>query len=153
MSALPPGTEPSRAEIDDLREPLLLEFGAAWCGHCRAVAPLIASALAAHPRIRHLRIEDGPGRRLGRSFGVKLWPTLIFLDGGRELARLVRPVAVEPIADALARLDTAPQAPDAAAEHAARREGAALRDMPESPRLADVIGQLDPASSPKRQNR
>ncbi|SET28005.1 thioredoxin 1 [Nitrosospira multiformis] len=41
--------------------------------------------------MRHIRIEDGKGRRLGRSFGVKLWPTLIFLKDGKEMARLVRP--------------------------------------------------------------
>ena len=34
---------------------------------------------------------DGRGRRLGRTFGVKLWPTLVFLRDGEEIAKLVRP--------------------------------------------------------------
>jgi len=97
--------EPTRAEIDALDEPLLIEFGAAWCGHCQAAQPLIAAALASHPPLRHIRIEDGAGRRLGRSFGVKLWPTLIFLRHGSERARLVRPADSAAIEQALAQID------------------------------------------------
>ena len=103
LSASAP-TEPSRAEIDASAGALLLEFGSAGCGHCRAAQPLIESALAARPGLRHLKIEDGPGRPLGRSFRVKLWPTLVFLRDGAEQARLVRPGSAQPIADALAGL-------------------------------------------------
>jgi thioredoxin 1 len=84
-------SELQRAEIDALTEPTLLEFGATWCGHCQAAQALIAEALARYPQVRHIKIEDGPGRRLGRSFAVKLWPSLIFLQQGQEVARLVRP--------------------------------------------------------------
>lgn len=87
----PDGREPERREIDAAPGPLLLEFGTSWCGHCRAAQPAIGAALARHPGWRHLRIEDGPGRALGRGFGVKLWPTLVFMRDGREVARLVRP--------------------------------------------------------------
>ena len=96
---------PARAEVDARRGPTLIEFGTGWCGHCRAAQQPIAAALAAHPRVRHFRIEDGPGRRLGRSFGVKLWPTLVIMNDGREVERLVRPRGSEPIAAALARID------------------------------------------------
>ena len=51
----------------------------------------LAAVMARHPSVRHLRIEDGRGRPLGRSFRVKLWPTLIFMDGGVEKGRVVRP--------------------------------------------------------------
>ena len=96
--------EPARAEVDALQGPALLEFGAPWCGFCRAAQPLLAAALHEHPGVRHLKVEDGPGRPLGRSFGIKLWPTLVFLKDGREAARLVRPRREEDIAAALARI-------------------------------------------------
>ena len=93
--------EPPRSEIDALAGPTLLEFGTSWCGHCRAAQPLIESAFAAHPGVRHIRIEDGSGRPLGRSFGVKLWPTLVFLSDGDEVARAVRPTDAGTIARGL----------------------------------------------------
>jgi thioredoxin 1 len=100
-------TEPARTEVDRLDGPTLIEFGSPWCGYSRAAQPLLARALADHPRVRHLKIADGSGRPLGRSFGVKLWPTLVFLRDGSEAARLVRPDDVGVIRDALARIDVA----------------------------------------------
>jgi thioredoxin 1 len=97
--------EPARAQIDMLDGPTLIEFGAPWCGHCQAVQAPLASALADRPRVRHLKIEDGKGRALGRSFRVTLWPTLIFLRDGRETARLVRPGDANAIRNALAQID------------------------------------------------
>jgi thioredoxin 1 len=98
-------TEPSRGEIDLIHEPTMLEFGSPGCGYCRATQPLVASALADHPRVRHIKIADASGRRLGRSFKVKLWPTLVFLSSGREIARLVRPGDESAIRKALAQID------------------------------------------------
>jgi thioredoxin 1 len=96
--------EPKRAVIDALEGPAVIEFGSPWCGHCRRAQPLIAAAFAAHPEIRHIKIADGTGRRLGRSFAVKLWPTLVFLRDGREVMRLVRPDDAQAIGAALGRI-------------------------------------------------
>jgi thioredoxin 1 len=98
--------EPKRQEVDALPGPTLLEFGSPWCGWCRRAQPLIAEALAGHERVRHIKIADASGKRLGRSFAVKLWPTLVFLRDGKELAKLVRPDDADEIKQALARIDS-----------------------------------------------
>jgi thioredoxin 1 len=98
--------EPSKYEIENMAGPVLLEFGNSWCGYCRRAEPLVKEALSAHAQVRHIRVADASGRRLGRSFGVKLWPTLIFLDHGREVSRLIRPDASAAIKSALDQIDT-----------------------------------------------
>lgn len=82
---------PTRAELDATAGPVLLEFGTAWCGFCRALAPRVSVLLDQHPEVRHVKVEDGPGRPLGRSFQVKLWPNLVFLRDGRVVRQLARP--------------------------------------------------------------
>ena len=97
----------SAPEPDDIEQtsgPLVLEFGTNWCGHCQAAQPLITSAFADRASVQHLKIEDGKGRRLGRLHNVKLWPTLIFMRDGQEIARLVRPTDRENIRRALEQI-------------------------------------------------
>ncbi len=101
-------TEPKRAEVDFLPGATLLEFGSPWCGYCRAAQPLIAAALAEQAGVRHIKIADASGRRLGRSFTVKLWPTLVFLLDGKEVARVVRPRDAQAIREALGRISAPP---------------------------------------------
>ena len=98
-------SEPSREEVESLAGATVIEFGNAWCGHCARAQPLIAAAFEAHPGVRHIKVADASGKRLGRSFGVKLWPTLVFLRDGVEVARLVRPGEAAPIREALARIE------------------------------------------------
>jgi thioredoxin 1 len=84
-------TEPTRDEIDRTPGAVVLEFGAEWCPHCQAIRPAMSEMLAKHPHVRHLQVEDGKGQPLGRSFRVKLWPTLIFLRDGQVVSQAVRP--------------------------------------------------------------
>jgi thioredoxin 1 len=99
--------EPARSAIDQLPGPALLEFGTPWCGWCMAAQAPIAQAMDAYPDVQHIKVEDGKGHPLGRSFRVKLWPTLVFLRDGREVARLVRPADPAAISRALAELGSA----------------------------------------------
>ncbi|MEO8247859.1 MAG: thioredoxin family protein [Burkholderiales bacterium] len=96
--------QPDRADVDAMAGPVVVDFGTNWCGFCKAAAPAIAAALAKHPGVRHIKVEDGSGRALGRSFKVKLWPTLVLMRDGQEVARLVRPQDSEAVEQALARI-------------------------------------------------
>ena len=86
--------EPARAEVDALPGLVLLEFGAPWCPHCQRVQASLQTALATRPDVRHIKVEDGSGLPLGRSFRIKLWPTLVLMRDGHEIARAMRPTTV-----------------------------------------------------------
>lgn len=96
--------EPGRAVVDALPGATVIEFGSPTCGWCRAAQPAIREALADYPGLRHLKVADGPGRPLGRSFRIKLWPTLVFLRDGLELGRSVRPSEADEIRTGLAKI-------------------------------------------------
>lgn len=83
--------QPQRAVIDAAAGVVALDFGTNWCGYCQASARPIEQALAAHPQVKHVKVEDGPGRPLGRSFRIKLWPTVVVLKDGTEVGRVTRP--------------------------------------------------------------
>ena len=83
---------PTRDEVDGWTGPAVLEFG-----H-RLVRLLSRGAAGDRGRAGGLprrcgtrRSPTARGKPLGRSFQVKLWPTLIFLKDGKEVARAVRP--------------------------------------------------------------
>jgi thioredoxin 1 len=94
----------TRNEVDATPGELVLEFGASWCPICSGARPLIDRVFAEHPGIRYEWVEDGKGEPLGRSFAVKLWPTLIFLRDGGEVVRVVRPTRDSEIRLAFERL-------------------------------------------------
>jgi thioredoxin 1 len=95
----------TRDEVDGLAGATVIEFGTDWCGFCKGAQPAIEAALAAHPDLRHIKVEDGSGRPLGRSFRIKLWPTLVLLRDGEEVARVVRPSTRAEVDRALELLD------------------------------------------------
>lgn len=97
--------QPERAALDAQAGPVLVEIGSPTCGHCRRASPLVESAMASHPGVPHVKVADGPGRPFGRSFRVKLWPTLVFMKDGAVVETLVRPTDEAAIAKALGAID------------------------------------------------
>ena len=94
----------TRDEVDATTGPVVVEFGTDWCGYCIAASRFIEPALAEQPQVRRIRVEDGKGRPLGRSYRVKLWPTLVFLQHGQQVARQVRPHEADAVAQALGQI-------------------------------------------------
>lgn len=97
-------TEPPKEAVENLQGPAVIEFGTNWCGYCKSAEPLIETAFAGNEGVRHIKVEDAKGRPLGRSYRVKLWPTLIFLRDGAEVARVVRPTDSSSISAGLAKI-------------------------------------------------
>jgi len=88
---------PTFEQVSELLGDAVLEFGTPWCGHCLAARPAIQEVLTEYSELSHIKLYDGKGKPLGRAFNVKLWPTLILLRNGKEVARLVRPLDADAV--------------------------------------------------------
>ena len=100
---------PTREAVAALPGNVVVEFGVDWCPHCQGAAGPVAAALGgavadAPGALQYLRLEDERTRPLGRSFKVKLWPTLLFLRDGVEVARVVRPTTAAEVMTGLEQL-------------------------------------------------
>ncbi|MCY1013828.1 thioredoxin family protein [Nannocystis pusilla] len=105
---LDPDHAPTREQLDQRKGLVLVEFGTAWCGYCQAAAPGVKALLARHPEVEHVKVEDGPGRALGRSFRVKLWPNFVWMRDGAVVRQLARPSRTELDASLPERVEPAP---------------------------------------------
>ncbi len=94
---------PTLDAVGTLAGDSILEFGAPWCEHCKVAEVAVQEAFKRYSHLPHIKIYDGKGKKLGRAFNVKLWPTLILLSDGVEVARLVRPTHADEVKQLLAR--------------------------------------------------
>lgn len=67
--------------------PVLVDFWAAWCGPCRAMAPQFEQAAQMAPEIRFVKVDSDAAPLASQQFGIRSIPTLLLVKNGKEIAR------------------------------------------------------------------
>jgi thioredoxin 2 len=93
------------AEVERSPLPVLVDAWAPWCGPCRLIAPVIeelAVELAGRVRVAKLNVDENPAT--ATRFNLRSIPTLLVLQRGREVDRIV---GVQPKSEISRRLERA----------------------------------------------
>jgi len=77
-------------EVKKSASPVLVDFGAEWCGPCRALAPIVEElATEFDGKLKFGTVDIDHSRQVASEFGIMSVPTIILFKGGKPVDRVV----------------------------------------------------------------
>ncbi len=89
MNVLHIGKHNFREEVLSSEKPVLLDFWAPWCGPCRMIAPILEEIAAQRPDIKVCKVNIDEEMELASQYRIVSIPTLLVLDRGEVVDKLV----------------------------------------------------------------
>jgi thioredoxin len=94
---------------------MVIDFWAAWCEPCRAMAPQFEKAAQLRPQYRFAKVDVDAEPALAGAYRIRSIPTLLVLRDGEPIAAQAGVVPAQALAEALDRIAAAPAGETAAA--------------------------------------
>jgi len=92
-------------EVLESPDPVLVHFGAPWCGPCRMIEPLLSRfQLESGTSLKLVGINADENLKLASHYRITTLPTLLFFEGGKLLHRMEGTFKREVLWDELAKL-------------------------------------------------
>lgn len=90
-------------EVKESPTPVLVDFGAEWCGPCRALAPIVEELAKEYgARLKVGTVDIDHSRQVAAEFGIMSVPTLIFFKDGKVVDKVV---GLRPKAELRSKID------------------------------------------------
>ncbi len=78
------------AEVAKSPIPVVMDFGATWCGPCKALKPILEAIAPGYAgRAKVVYVDADKARATAVKFNVTSLPTVVFVKGGQEKGRLI----------------------------------------------------------------